>query len=166
MDGTMMPPAGVHPGPNPAIKWFLFILFGLIFVIGVIIAGYYLSRTDTMGVTVIRMEGTMVTGLGSDTDIIGSEVVGGELRDAADDPMIEAIVLRVNSPGGTPAAAQEIIRDLDYARSKKAGGCVDGGPGNIGSVLRECPRRQDLREPRYLYRGSGSDMDVFGCQPL
>jgi protease-4 len=33
--------------------------------------------------------------------------------------MVEAIVLRVNSPGGTPAAAQEIIRDLDYAKSKK-----------------------------------------------
>jgi len=72
-----------------------------------------------MGFSVIRMEGTMVTGLESGADIIGSEVVGGKLRDAADDPMVEAIVLRVNSPGGTPAAAQEIIRDLDYARSKK-----------------------------------------------
>jgi protease-4 len=33
--------------------------------------------------------------------------------------MVEAIVLRVNSPGGTPAGAQEIIRDLDYAKTKK-----------------------------------------------
>jgi protease-4 len=32
---------------------------------------------------------------------------------------VEAIVLRVNSPGGTPAAAQEIIRDLEYAKTKK-----------------------------------------------
>ena len=117
MDGTMMPPAA--PRPNPAKKWFLFILFGLILLTGIIIGAYYLSHNDTMGVTVIRMEGTMVTGLDSGADTIGSEVVGGELRDAADDPMIEAIVLRVNSPGGTPAAAQEIIRDLDYARSKK-----------------------------------------------
>lgn len=61
----------------------------------------------------------MVTGQASDADTIGSEVVGRELRDAADDPMVEAIVLRVNSPGGTPAAAQEIIRDLNYAKSKK-----------------------------------------------
>lgn len=117
MDGTLMPPAA--PRPNPAKKWFLFILFGLILLTGIIIGAYYLSHHDTMGVTVIRMEGTMVTGLDSGADTIGSEVVGGELRDAADDPMIEAIVLRVNSPGGTPAAAQEIIRDLDYARSKK-----------------------------------------------
>jgi protease-4 len=28
-------------------------------------------------------------------------------------------VLRVNSPGGTPAAAQEIIGDLEYAKTKK-----------------------------------------------
>ena len=119
MNGTMMPPGTVHPKPNPATKWFLFILFGLILVIGLIIAAYYFSYSDKTGVTVIRMEGTMVTGQVSDADTVGSEVVGGELRDAADDPMIEAIVLRVNSPGGTPAAAQEIIRDLDYARSKK-----------------------------------------------
>ena len=119
MNGTMMPPGTVHPKPNPAKKWFLFILFGLILVIGLIIATYYVSYSDKTGVTVIRMEGTMVTGQVSDADTVGSEVVGGELRDAADDPMIEAIVLRVNSPGGTPAAAQEIIRDLDYARSKK-----------------------------------------------
>jgi protease-4 len=117
MDGTMLPPAAYKP--NLAKKWFPVILFGLIVMTGLIIAGYYLSHNDTMGVSVIRMEGTMVTGLDSGADTIGSEVVGGELRDAADDPMIEAIVLRVNSPGGTPAAAQEIIRDLDYARSKK-----------------------------------------------
>jgi protease-4 len=45
--------------------------------------------------------------------------VGRELRSAADDPITKAIVLRVNSAGGTPAAAQEIIRDLEYAKTKK-----------------------------------------------
>jgi protease-4 len=65
------------------------------------------------------MEGTMVTGEANDADTIGSEVVGRELREDADDPMVEAIVLRVNSPGGSPAAAQEIIGDLEYAKTKK-----------------------------------------------
>jgi len=119
MAGTMLPPDTIHQKANPAKKWFLLILFALIIVTGFIIAAYYFTHNDKMGITVIRMEGTMVTGLESGADIIGSEVVGGKLRDAADDPMVEAIVLRVNSPGGTPAAAQEIIRDLDYARSKK-----------------------------------------------
>jgi protease-4 len=119
MDGTMMPPATIHPKPGSGMKWFFIILFGLILVFGLFITVYYISNAEQMGVKVIRMEGTMVTGQVSDAETIGSEVVGRELRDAADDPMVEAIVLRVNSPGGTPAAAQEIIRDLDYAKSKK-----------------------------------------------
>jgi protease-4 len=119
MDGTMMPPATNHPKPGSGKKWFFIILLGLILVFGLFISAYYISHAEQMGVTVIRMEGTMVTGQASDADTIGSEVVGRELRDAADDPMVEAIVLRVNSPGGTPAAAQEIIRDLNYAKSKK-----------------------------------------------
>lgn len=100
-------------------KWFFVILFGIIVILGLFITAYYFSHDEQRGVTIIRMEGTMVTGQVSDAETIGSEVIGRELRNAADDPMIDAIVLRVNSPGGTPAAAQEIIRDLDYAKSKK-----------------------------------------------
>ncbi len=111
--------SAVHPKRESGKKWFFIIIIGLIVVSGLIIAAYYIANDEQRGVTVIRMEGTMVTGQVSDTDTIGSEVVGRELRNAADDPMVEAIVLRVNSPGGTPAAAQEIIRDLEYAKSKK-----------------------------------------------
>ncbi len=130
MNGMTLPPAGDHQPAHPGKKWFFIIIFGVIFIVGLFIALYYLSGDEQAGVTVIRMEGTMVTGQVSDTDTIGSEVVGNELRDAADDPMVEAIVLRVNSPGGTPAAAQEIIRDLDYAKSKKP---VVVSMGDIGT---------------------------------
>ncbi|MCG7854940.1 MAG: S49 family peptidase [Methanoregulaceae archaeon] len=44
---------------------------------------------------------------------------GGMIRDAADDPMVDAIVLRINSPGGTPAGAQEIVADVLYAKERK-----------------------------------------------
>lgn len=110
-----IPPKRTHAG----LKWFILIIFGLIVIAGLLIAAYYLAHDEIQSVTVVRMEGTMVTGNYADDEVIGSEVVGRELRDAADDPMVEAIVLRVNSPGGTPAAAQEIIGDLEYARSKK-----------------------------------------------
>jgi protease-4 len=114
------PPGGpVHPEPGSGKKWFFIILIGLVFIIGLLATAYYFSHDDQRGISVIRMEGTMVTGQAADAETIGSEVVGRELRNAADDPMVEAIVLRVNSPGGTPAAAQEIIRDLEYAKSKK-----------------------------------------------
>ncbi|MEI7857025.1 MAG: signal peptide peptidase SppA [Methanomicrobiales archaeon] len=121
MDGnyTLVPSGSAKSPSNAGVKWFLLIIFGLIVVIGCIVAAFYIAHADQLGVTIVRMEGTMVTGEASDGESIGSEVVGRELRDAADDPMVEAIVLRVNSPGGTPAAAQEIIGDLEYAKTKK-----------------------------------------------
>ncbi|HII99010.1 MAG TPA: signal peptide peptidase SppA [Methanoregula sp.] len=107
-------------GRIPAgLKWFIIIIFGLVIISGLCIAAYYLAQDDIRSVSIVRMEGTMVTGNYEDEEVIGSEVVGKALRSAADDPMVEAIVLRVNSPGGTPAAAQEIIGDLEYAKSKK-----------------------------------------------
>ena len=99
MNGTLLPPGAAQPKQNSLTKWFLIIIFGLIVVFGLFIAAYLVSYSDEMGITVIRMEGTMVTGQASDAETIGSEVVGGELRDAADDPMVEAIVLRVKVPG-------------------------------------------------------------------
>jgi protease-4 len=121
MDGTytLVPSGPVRPPSRAGLKWFFILVFGLIAVLGISIAVFYVTHADQIGVTVIRMEGTMMTGEVFDQESIGSEVVGKELRQAADDPMVEAIVLRVNSPGGTPAAAQEIIRDLEYAKAKK-----------------------------------------------
>jgi len=123
MEWTVVPadstPDSTPPKKGLQTRWFLLIIIGLILIFGLFITIYLVTYSDKMGVQVIRMEGTMVTGDVSEADTVGSEVVGRELRDAANDPMVEAIVLRVNSPGGTPAAAQEIIRDITYAKSKK-----------------------------------------------
>jgi protease-4 len=117
---TTGPSANVPQKPGSRLKWILAGVFALIVFAGALIGGYYLTHADTThGVTVIRMEGTIVSGDTNDGTSIGSEVVGDQLREAADDPMVEAIVLRVNSPGGSPAGAEEIIEDLDYAKTKK-----------------------------------------------
>ena len=113
------PPASSGMKGGSGFIWLVVIIFGLFIVATLVIAAFLVLDDDTRGVTVVRMEGTMVTGDFSDEEYIGSELVGRELREAADDPMVEAIVLRVNSPGGSPAAAQEIIGDLEYAKSKK-----------------------------------------------
>jgi protease-4 len=112
-------PPQVPARTGPSLKWVILVLVAIIAVICVLAVVIYVTNENQMGVKVVRMEGTLVTGDVSDTDSIGSEVVGTELRDAADDPMVEAIVLRVNSPGGSPAAAEEIIGDLEYAKTKK-----------------------------------------------
>jgi protease-4 len=112
-------PAGATASPPSKGNLLLVVLAGLILITGIFIAVFYLTSSHDTGVSVVRMEGTLVTGELSGKDFSASEQVGRELRSAADDPMVEAIVLRVNSPGGTPAAAQEIIRDLEYAKTKK-----------------------------------------------
>lgn len=127
-EDPVLPAAPVAPA-SPAVRpagrghsgllWLILVIFRLLVIAVLCAAAFYVLDDDTRGVTVVRMEGTMVTGDFAGSDSIGSEVVGRELREAADDPMVEAIVIRVNSPGGTPAAAQEIIGDLEYARSKK-----------------------------------------------
>jgi protease-4 len=90
-----------------------------VILIAVIASTWFLTYTREGSVAVIYMEGTLSTGDFSSPDATGSEFVGGEIRGAADNPLVEAIVLRVNSPGGTPAAAQEITADVEYAKARK-----------------------------------------------
>ncbi|TAJ44486.1 signal peptide peptidase SppA [Methanofollis fontis] len=84
------------------------------------IATYILLSPDGVSdVAVIRIDGEVVTGDFSGGGYVGSEYIGREVRAAADDPLTRAIVLRIDSPGGSPAGAQEIVRDLEYARTRK-----------------------------------------------
>jgi protease-4 len=70
-------------------------------------------------IALIRLSGAIAesgeAGLFSVSGITPS-LVRGYLQRAADDPAVKAVVLRINSPGGTAAASQEIaamIRDFD-----------------------------------------------------
>jgi protease-4 len=121
MDIPDIYPAMITPAPSPraGLKWLLIIIVGLFLVIGIFIAVGYLAENGHSGVKVVRMEGTLSTGDFSTDDSVGSEYVGDQLRAAADDPSVDAIVLRVDSPGGSPAAAEEIISDMEYAKTKK-----------------------------------------------
>lgn len=72
------------------------------------------SLTKGNEVNVIYIQGIMITGnLGDGFGLSTSETVGRYLREANNDPDVAAIVLRVNSPGGSPAAAQEIVSEIN-----------------------------------------------------
>ncbi|MCK5660727.1 MAG: signal peptide peptidase SppA, partial [Methanosarcinales archaeon] len=72
------------------------------------------SLTTGDEIDVIYIQGVMITGnMGDGFGISASETVGKYLREANDDPDVAAIVLRVNSPGGSPAAAQEIVSEIN-----------------------------------------------------
>lgn len=52
-------------------------------------------------------------------DIVSAEAVAGAISDAAADKDIKAIVVRVDSPGGTPLAADMIRRSIELATTEK-----------------------------------------------
>ncbi|MDD3406551.1 MAG: signal peptide peptidase SppA [Methanomicrobium sp.] len=98
------------------IKWFVGGVFAAIIIFAVFSLFPY---SQDAGVKVIRVEGTLATGNMYCGGYAGSDYIGAQIRSAADDPLTEGIVLRVNSPGGSPSASQEIIRDIEYAKAKK-----------------------------------------------
>ena len=66
----------------------------------------------------------MITFGGSGTDVTGSEVLGSEtlvraIRDARTDGSIQAIIMRIDSPGGAAIASDIIWRELTLARDDK-----------------------------------------------
>ncbi len=97
------------------------------FILGVALVLVLWVATETirdMGiakeeVAVIYVQGEMVTGnVPNEIGYATSENICKNIRDATDELSVKAIVLRVNSPGGTPAAAQEIVTEIKNAQEK------------------------------------------------
>ncbi len=63
-------------------------------------------------VAVIYVEGEMVTDSNPGPGYASSDAIMKELRDAQNDASVKAIVLRINSPGGSPVAAQDIYGQI------------------------------------------------------
>jgi protease-4 len=74
-------------------------------------------------IAVIYANGTIVAGKGGRRSIAGSSIGSYELakafRKAADDPEIEAIVFRLNSPGGSPLGSDHVWHAAMVAAEKK-----------------------------------------------
>lgn len=70
-------------------------------------------------VGLIKAEGVIVDGL-SEYGTVGSESVVKLLERASEDPFIKAVVIRINSPGGSASASQEIYQAIkEFKRSGK-----------------------------------------------
>ncbi len=95
----------------------LIIYFVAVFILLVIIAGSTFlifggrdfgipgNRIDVIYVQGVLLTGSLPTGFG----IATSEEITKSLKDASEDEGVKAIVMRINSPGGSPAASEEIV---------------------------------------------------------
>ncbi|ORA07601.1 signal peptide peptidase SppA [Mycobacterium arosiense] len=75
-------------------------------------------------VAVINVDGTIVDGRGGPqflpfgASTVGSDTIAPALREAAADDSVSAIVLRVNSPGGSVTASETLWREVKRARKR------------------------------------------------
>lgn len=76
------------------------------------------SKTTRDKIAVIYAVGSINSGKGSETEI-GSESLSKTIRNAAKNENVKAIVLRINSPGGSALASEVIRRELELAAAKK-----------------------------------------------
>ena len=113
-------PQKEKPKSNKKI-WFaaasLFLIFMLMF--SAVFAVALLSTGAPSGnkIAVIHIEGEMHSGnylYGS--GIAGSDTICGYIRAAANDNSVKAIVLRIDSPGGTASCSQEINMEIKRAQ--------------------------------------------------
>jgi len=56
--------------------------------------------------------------LASGDQLLGSDAIGAALREAAEDPDIRAVVLRIDSPGGSYIASDTIFREVARTRAR------------------------------------------------
>ena len=74
------------------------------------------------GVAIIPVIGTMSQRMNMMTDVSGgtsSELLARDIKSAADNPDVSAILMRIDSPGGAVAGTQPVAAAMMAARSKK-----------------------------------------------
>lgn len=82
------------------------------------VAGKLKLSTSKDKIAVIYAEGTIMYAEGEE-GIVGQGVINKSLKQAREDDRIKAIVLRINSPGGSALASELIWRELELTKQKK-----------------------------------------------
>jgi len=94
-------------------------------IVGGVLAAWWgpVEKTGLVGrgpeIGVIYIDGVLTAGPSTSSltgSTQGSDEIISYLRDARDDPAVRAVVLRINSPGGSAAAAQEISTEVKKLR--------------------------------------------------
>jgi len=112
-------------------------------------------------IAVIYAVGDIIEGKG-DHNIIGSETLCKEIRRATQNDDIKAIVLRINSPGGSAFASDVIWNDIEQA--KNAGKIVITSMGDYaasGGYYIACNSNAIVAQPNTITGSIG----VFGIVP-
>lgn len=111
-------------------------------------------------VAVIYAVGSIESGEGDD-ETIGSERIARAIREARLDDNIKAIVLRVNSPGGSALASDVMWREVTLAKKAKPFVVSMGDVAASGGYYISCAADKIFAQPNTITGSIG----VFGIMP-
>jgi protease-4 len=116
-------------------------------------------------VKIIYAEGDIVMGE-SDENNIGSETFCEAVREAAKDESVKAVVIRVNSPGGSAIASDIMYRELLLLKAKKPVIVSMGNYAASGGYYISAPADVIVASPNTLTGSIGVFGLVFNTQKL
>ena len=117
----------------------------------------------------VYVEGDMVDGKSRDIPLIGTRLVGSytiakALKEAREDPQIGAVLLRVESPGGSSLAADVMWREIVADQEGETGRRLDGLLRRERRLLHRQRRQHDLRQPAHRHRQHRDLLWQSGCE--
>lgn len=116
-------------------------------------------------IAVIYAVGEINSGEAGD-DAIGSTTIAGEIRKARLDSSIKAIVLRVNSPGGSALASDVIWREVVLAKKAKPVVASMGDYAASGGYYISCAADSIVAEPTTITGSIGVFGLMFNAQKM
>ncbi|MEI6765289.1 MAG: signal peptide peptidase SppA [Bacteroidota bacterium] len=111
-------------------------------------------------IAVVYAVGQIQSGEGDD-QTIGSDRISEAIRAARTDKSVKAIVLRVNSPGGSALASEIIWREVELARKEKPVVVSMGDVAASGGYYIACAANKIIADPNTITGSIG----VFGLIP-
>jgi protease IV len=119
-----------------------------------------LLKLNRSRIAVIYAIGSIESGEGDD-ETIGSDRIAKAIRDARLDSSVKAIVLRVNSPGGSALASDVMWREVTLARKVKPFVVSMGDVAASGGYYIACSADRIFAQPNTITGSIG----VFGLMP-
>jgi len=111
-------------------------------------------------IAVIYAQGQIMYGEG-DEKTIGQGIINKSLKKAREDDNVKAIVLRVNSPGGSALASELIWREIELTKAVKPVIVSMGNLAASGGYYIACNANKIIAEPSTITGSIG----VFGTLP-
>lgn len=139
----------------------IFILF-ILFVGVIALSGFSFGNT----VAVIPIQGEIAYG---SSDLLGGatanpEIIKGLIMEAENDDSVGAIVLEINSPGGTPVASEEIMNAVKNC--KKPVVAWIGDQGASGAYMAASPADKIIASPSSMVGSIGVILDLTNLSEL